>query len=483
MQQPSAQKAAAARHPGLQALLDYPLVQAINERRTRRVTRGCSILAGPLSHHSTNAPAPLTPLEEAVLICSTGLTGTVMHDGPLKKPSGAPEDLGSMFWNIIGRSGPSPDNCQATSLFMINDEGIWLLKRLRGMEAAKFVDSLPRSWNDWTDDDWLRAAAAVKVKVQDGRIDFPREFPYYIGWNKQFSNVPGSTIFLPVVDCTRQSINVLLIMLSEPDGQRPLVVDDWQRFRPRTWQDWKAWVGQYLGLGPKIPYQPIGGIDRAMGGFVNPNNVVPLGAGYAMRTDYELFFLLQNLMLMGQAMGLGGWGHGSIWPTMVLQRIPEKNWNGVGFRYMQPGANAPWAPVPASQPNPVGLDGLLEGLCPPYVSSMDEAVDKIIEEKYGPHGIFTDPTLISRAYKNAADAETYLKLENRHPPEAIRYAKDICNYIYETYGRFPAHIDAFYTPGFWVQFHHLELEYYDRFFDPFLWRNQAAHDHCWHQSG
>src|SRR3546814_7380983 len=105
-----------------------------------------------------------------------------------------------MFWNIIGRSGPSADNCQATSLFMINDEGIWLLKRPRGTDAAALVDSLPRSWNEWTEDDWLRAAAAVKVKVHDSRMEFPRDFPYYIGWNKQFSNVAGTTIFLPVVD-------------------------------------------------------------------------------------------------------------------------------------------------------------------------------------------------------------------------------------------------------------------------------------------
>ncbi|MGB3656556.1 MAG: hypothetical protein WBA14_01295, partial [Pseudolabrys sp.] len=62
----------------------------------------------------------------------------------------------------------------------------------------------------WTEENWLSAAKAVKVKIQSGRIDFPREFPYYIGWNKQISNVPGSTIFLPVVDCTRQYINILL---------------------------------------------------------------------------------------------------------------------------------------------------------------------------------------------------------------------------------------------------------------------------------
>lgn len=474
-------KSTSSRNPGLEAMLKYPLIQAICERRTRRVAQGCSVLAGPLSHHSTNNSEPLSLLEEAILICSTGLTGVVMLDGPLKKPSGAPEDLGSMFSNILARSGPSADNSQATSLFMINDEGIWLLKRLRGLEAKELVDSLPRSWSDWTEEDWLRAAAAVKVKIHDSRMEFPREFPYYIGWNKQLSNVPGTTIFLPVVDCTRQYINILLIILSEPEGQRPLVVDDWQRFRPRSWKDWKAWIGQHLGLGPKIPYQPIGGIDRATGGFVNQDIVVPLGAGYALRTDYEIYFLLQNIMLIGQAMGLGPWGHGSIWPQFVLQREPKKGWYGLGFRHTLPRPDAPWAPIPASQHNPVGIDGILEGLCPPYVSTMDEAVDRVIEEKYGPNGIFTDPTLISRAYQNAADAETFLKLENRHPPEAINYTKDICNYIYETYGRFPAHIDAFYTPGFWVQFHHLEIEYYQRFFDPYLWRNQAVHDQHWHQ--
>jgi len=465
---------------GLEALLRYPLMQAIQERRTRRVARGVSILAGELSHQSRNAPHRLEPIEEAILICSTGLTGVVMHDGPLKKPSGLPEDLGSMFANVLARSGPSADNCQATVMFMINDEGIWLLNRPRGRGAAALVDSVPRSWLDWNEDDWLRIAAAVKLKVQDRRIDFPREFPYYIGWNKQFSNVEGSTIFAPVVDCTRQYINILLIVLSEPDGQRPLFVDDWRRFRPRSWKDWKAWIGQHLGLGPKIPYQPIGGIDRATDGFVNPDIVIPIGAGYALRTDYELFFLLQNLMLTGQAMGLGVWGHGSIWPAHILQRVPEKGWYGLGFRHITAKSATASAPVPASQHNPVGIDGLLEGLCPPYVKSMDEAVDIVLDEKYGPNGIFTDPTLLARAYRNARDAETFLRLENRHPPQAVRYAKDICNYIYETYGRFPAHIDAFYTPGFWVQFHHLELEYYERFFDPHLWRNQAAHDPLWH---
>jgi hypothetical protein len=111
---------------------------------------------------------------------------------------------------------------------------------------------------------------------------------------------------------------------------------------------------------------------------------------------------------------------------------------------------------------------------------MDEAVDIVIDEKYGPDGLFADPALLARAYRKPQDAETYLRLAQRHPPQAVRYVKDICNYIYETYGRFPAHVDAFHSPGYWVQFHHLETEYYERFFDPQLWRHQAAHDSLWH---
>ncbi len=49
--------------------------------------------------------------------------------------------------------------------------------------------------------------------------------------------------------------------------------------------------------------------------------------------------------------------------------------------------------------------------------------------------------------------------------EVIAYTKDICNYIYETYGRFPAHVDAMFVPGVWIQAHHLDLAYYDQLYN------------------
>jgi hypothetical protein len=471
-----------AKTSALADLFDYPFMSALVERRTRRVPRGQSIDAGPLTHESTNEPAPLSPLEEAILVnCITGVTGVTTHDGPLTKADGK-DELGSPFLNILARTGSSADNCQATYFFMINDAGIFLLRHPTGQQALDLLTSLPPRWGDRTEADWIASAQQCIVQVSDKRLSFPREWPYYLGWNAQASNVAGTTVFFPVVDCTWQYINALLILASEPDGKRPLLLDDWRSFHPKGLVEWVAKIGGGLRLAEKIPYQPIGGLKWIRNGFLSKENVGPLGFGHALRTDYEAFFYLQNLMLLGQAMGLGGWIHGSVFPPYIWQRDPAKGWHGLGFRLENPKSRRRWPPVPASQPNPVGIDGVLEGLCPPYVSSMDEAVDRVIEAKYGSGGAaYGNEELFARAYRNRDDARAYLEKGTHFGPKQVQYVKDVCNYIYDTYGRFPAHVDAFYTPGMWLQFSHLELEYYERFFDPSQYTRQADHDRLWHK--
>ena len=144
---------------------------------------------------------------------------------------------------------------------MLNDEGTWLLKRLSGAEGLALLNQLPPKWVDWSDDDWLSAAAAVKVKLYDQRVEFPREFPYYLGWNKQISNRPGTTVFFPVVDCTRAYINIILVSALGARGQRPLFIDDWQCFKPADVAEALAWAAIKIGLVDKqLPYQPIGGL-------------------------------------------------------------------------------------------------------------------------------------------------------------------------------------------------------------------------------
>ncbi|HXI30273.1 MAG TPA: hypothetical protein VNG89_17665, partial [Vicinamibacterales bacterium] len=297
-------------HPGLAELFRYPLMSAIAERRSRRVCRGTSIDAGDLSHTSTNGPAPLSALEEAVLVVTTGLTGFLLHDGPV----GGGDELGtgSYFMQTRARAAASPDNTQPTSFFLVNDSGVFLIKKLKKQEALQLLASVPPRWADWSEADWLAAAQAVTQRVFNERLQFPRQFPYYHMWNKALSNQPGTTLLLPIVDMTRSFISVVLNMMSEPEAERALFLDDWQPFTPKTPLDVGAWLAAGLGLLPdRIPYQPVGGVELAQSGAVNPKIRVPLGMAHTVQVDYEAILLLQNLVLTGQAMGLGGWLHAS----------------------------------------------------------------------------------------------------------------------------------------------------------------------------
>jgi hypothetical protein len=358
-------------HKGLQALFTYPLMSAIFDRRTRRVARGTSIVSGPLGYTSPNKPAPLTPLEEAVLVVSTGLTGkTTMHDVPAKNDDGT-DRFSAPLINVLARSASSIDNAHAVSFFLINDEGTWLIRQFRNQDALALLSKLPPRWEDWSEADWIAAAASVKHRLYKERLDFPRHWPYYFIWNRQISNRPGTTILLPIVDLTRQFINVIISLLSEEDGQRPLFVDDWQRFRPRTLLDWGAWFASLVGIVPNISYQIIGGARRARGNWLNSEYPAPIGFAGTLRTDYETFFQLQNLMLIAQGMGLGGWLHAAVGSPYVFERDPAKGKFGIEFRMQKPKKWRRWPPLPTPLDNPIGIDGLLESLTPP-VRAVDE---------------------------------------------------------------------------------------------------------------
>jgi len=217
---------------------------------------------------------------------------------------------------------------------------------------------------------------------------------------------------------------------------------------------------------------------------VNPKIRLPLGFGHTFQVDYEAILLLQNLVLTAQAIGLGGWLHASPPAPLIFERDPANGVFGLGFRMHKPDKEwVQWPPVPSTLPNPVGLDGILQALCPPYLHSMDEAVDRVLDEKFGNQGTYRDVAQFARAFRKVEDAATYLHTAQSYAPKTIEYMKLLCNYIYDTYGRFPAHVDAFHVPGVWMQCSHLELEYYEKYFDPALYSRQAAHDAVWGSHG
>ena len=78
--------------------------------------------------------------------------------------------------------------------------------------------------------------------------------------------------------------------------------------------------------------------------------------------------------------------------------------------------------------------------------------------------------VFSRAPREGAAAVPHRMSNEAHRAGAIRLSaeglactKAVCNYIYETYGRFPGATDAMHL--MWVmQAHHIDTDYYDRFF-------------------
>jgi hypothetical protein len=111
---------------------------------------------------------------------------------------------------------------------------------------------------------------------------------------------------------------------------------------------------------------------------------------------------------------------------------------------------------------------------------MNEAVDLIVHEKYSAGGPgYGNEKLFGGAYRSPEQAAAYLRHASHSSAGAIAYTKEICNYIWDTYGRFPAHVEAFYTPGMFLQVSNLELEYYQKFYKPEQFTRQSEHDALW----
>lgn len=429
-------------HAGFEAMSKYPLFEALHKRRSRRISLGIhSVSAGDNSYSSNAAPQPLSELEEAVLISATGLTGLTLPDRPFEALSGE-KILGTPNLNFVGRAAGSTDNCQATTFFLLNDSGTYYLKRLSNIDPTEPV----------TPDLLVQRVRESKVRIFDKRLDFPREFPYYLDSNRFLSNVPGSTVLFPVVDMTRQYINALMYLLTEPDGHRPAFRDDRNFYR---YAGVRKWVRS---------------------GFLNKNIPVPLGVLSTMRTQIEAELLLQNLILMLQAMGLGGWIHASVTPNKLLPALGFKSHTP---RY-RPLDFFRWGTFRTDvRTNPIGLPPYIECMCPPFYPSMADAVQAVVDDKYRAGGPYGDNAYFQRIFQGDR-GEKYLKQVPHYKDEVIACTKDICTYIYERHGRFPAHCDAIFAPGVWLQAHHLDLNYYDTLFNNGYTETQRNHQRLWH---
>lgn len=451
-------------HSGLDAFLGESLARVLWSRRTHRVPRGYDVPAGSMSHTSANEPAPLSKLEEAILIAATGASGLTMPDRPWQDAETGDPIMSKPNLVMQGRTAGSPDNAQGTHFFMFNDEGTYFLRRLAPLEGG--VDG-------WAEKVLIARAEEAKVRLLDRRIDVPgemRDFPAYLDSNRFLSNRPGTTVFFPVVDLSHQYINGLMYLLTQPAKARPAIIDDRNFYRPAGTKKW------------------------IRNGFLNEDIKVPLGAIYQMRTEIEASLLVQNLFLVTEAMGLGAWIHGTISPPVLMgdPKFRGTYGNMLGFDYVSPGWKPMdllrWHTLPIRamrnvRSHAVGLrhrgEPLIAAKCPPNYASMAEAVDAVIAAKFGKGGLYKDPAIFERIYKGDFGAR-YLAEAAEYEADVIACARDICTYIHETHGRFPAHCEAIHAPGIWLQAHHIEDAYYERFFRAGRTERQASHDARWH---
>src|SRR3990172_2169688 len=203
---------------------------------------------------------------------------------------------------------------------------------------------------------------------------------------------------------------------------------------------------------PLKKYADAGHLDRSR---AYPLSTYELGMNSAI-AGIEQAIMLQNMYLGLQAMGLGGWIFSSSVGAAVMPMM--------GFRMQLVTKEGPFKPLdPAAPGRPVvvGLDGLFEPYCPPYYPDMAAAVQAVWDAKWGSGGIYREDGGPA-AYR---DRQSLDRGVAKTPDWCLEATKELCGYIWETYGRFPVLSDPM-VMSIWFQAHHLETEFYDRYYHP-----------------
>lgn len=425
-----------SREAPLDHLLRYPLLGAMFGRRARRFGLGMEIASGPLAFKSRHDPMPLSELERAVLVAvATGVTGWsfgVPH-GPDR-----PDEHAHYSVRFTGRTGPTAGGFGTPALLFTDDEGLYITntrdvppERLREFNGIK--DDAERI---------VAVARARTVKLADTRLDLPVAPPHMLEPNLWMANAPGSTIFMPVGDASEQ----VLALMAMAIGNGNVLMDD-EAGRP---------------AGDLQPFIRSGLLDDSKR---MPLSVLEQSAYEANCT--ELAFMGHNIVLTVQAMGLGGLYFNGLNRWSILGAFAEKGIAGFGFRFLH---NKRW-----TLPNPVGLDGVYEAMCPPYHADMREAVRAFVARKFGEGGAY-DPAAPG-AWKRSSEVKASVR---PYSDDFVACMGEVAQYIHDKHGKFPGTFTTIVLPGF-VQTVHIDTEFYDMHYKEGAYLDtHAEHMSRWH---
>jgi hypothetical protein len=421
-------------------LTEFPLIDAIAGRRARRFGLGMEIPSGPLAFRSAAEPMPLTERERSILLAAgTGVTGWSfgVPFGPDR-----PSEHAHYTQRFTGRTTPTAAGIGTPMLFATDDSGTYLTNTRDLLPNRPVVTGGSR-------DDALGAMVetvrAHTTQLSERRLDLPAASPHMLEPNLWMANAPGSTLFMPVGDASEQVLGLLAMAL----GNGNVLVDDA--------------AGRPAGdLAPFI-----------RSGLLQEGKRVPLSVLEQMAYEAnvaELAFIGHNIVLTMQAMGLGGLYFNGLNRWSILGAFHETGIDGLRFRFAH---DSRW-----TLPNPVGLDGHFEALCPPYVSNMREAVDIFVQRKFGPEGAYDPGT--PGAWK---DSKTVKQGVTPYSEELIDCMGEVAQYVYDTYGKFPNTFTTMVLPGY-VQAVHLDTDFYDARYQPGAYlATHAEHMERWHADG
>ncbi|MCJ7465690.1 MAG: hypothetical protein MUO53_03240 [Maribacter sp.] len=405
----------------LNKLMHFPLMHAIFGRRSRRFGLGMEIPSGPLGYKSKSEPLPLSELEQSILIAAaTGVTGWNfgIPFGPDR-----PKEHASYSLRLTGRTFPTAGGFGTPAMLFTDDKGTYITntRDIRPSGISELGKDLSTAAE--------RIMAVCKentIKLSDTRLDLPAEPPHMLEPNLWMANAPGSTLFMPIGDASEQMLALMALAISNGNV---LMDDD---------------IGKPAGnLQPFIS-----------SGLLNDSKRIPLSVMHQMAYEAncsELAFMGHNIVLTLQAMGLGGLYFSGLNRWSILGAFADKGIKGMGFRFER---NEDW-----TLPNPVGLDGIYEGLCPPYYPNMRAAVEEFVKRKFGPKGAYDKDT--PGPWK---ESKTLKGGITPYSDEFVDCLSEIAQYIYDKHGKFPGTFSTIVLPGY-VQAIHLDTEYYDKFYN------------------
>ena len=426
------------------AVHTHSLLDALRGRRSRRFGLGMRMAAGPLAYESRHRPSPLTEAQEAAMVfAASGITGHALADLAYAKGEG-----GGIMAGLVGRTISSGDGLQTVALVVTNDTDTHLVRRPRELPAA----TIGRLIEMGRQGEFTGAYQQSRVKIKTGRASPPVEPLFNINANRWSAQGRGTTTFLPVNDLTFMYINGLLEILNEETGV--FLVDERNHFRPAGLARFSSSRGGHLDDNPHhLRVVTVRQLEQFVTEFVT----------------IEQGMMLQNLGLMAQALGLGGFPHFANhdfgWFQALgfrMEQMPASRYLGAGWLAALGMKALGKDPV---IPFPIGLeqDGevLLKPFCPPYHATMADAVRAVVEAKFGAAGIFRSQGQGS-AWPEQAQVTAAVP---RVSEAAIAATTAYCDYVWGRYGRFPVYMPPYRTVlGF--QACHLDGEFYQRFYRP-----------------